>query len=106
MRLEPTKRWNVLETLVQNENDGTDHNMPLMLWYASEPLAELDPNRAIILAEKSKMPKMLNYMIQRIGAIQSEEAKKALKALSLRLGHAHENHENIMLIEKLLETNH
>jgi hypothetical protein len=69
-------------------------------------LAELDPNRAIILAEKSKMPKMLNYMIQRIGAIQSDETKKVLKALSLRLGHSHENHENMMLIEKILETNH
>ncbi len=45
-------------------------------------------------------------MIQRVGAIQSEGAKKALKSLSVRLGHSHENHENMMLIEKLLETNH
>jgi len=96
----------MLQILTKNELDATDHNMPLMLWYASEPLAELDPTRAIVLAEKSKMPKMLNYMIQRVGAIQSEGAKKALKSLSVRLGHSHENHENIMLIEKLLETNH
>jgi hypothetical protein len=106
LRLEASNRWNVLEILTKNEMDATDQNMPFMLWYASEPLAELDPNRAIILAEKSKMPKMLNYMIQRIGAIQSDETKKVLKALSLRLGHSHENHENMMLIEKILETNH
>lgn len=106
LRLEASNRWNVLEVLTKNEMDATDQNMPLMLWYASEPLAEIDPNRAIILAEKSKMPKMLNYMIQRIGAIQSDETKKVLKALSLRLGHSHENHENMMLIEKILETNH
>jgi putative membrane-bound dehydrogenase-like protein len=106
MRLEPSKRWNVLEILTKNETDALDHNLPLMLWYAAEPLAELDPSRAIALAEKSKMPKMLNYMIQRIGAVQTEEAKKTLKALGLRLGHSHENHENMMLIEKLLETKH
>jgi predicted lipid carrier protein YhbT len=92
--------------LTKNETDALDHNLPLMLWYAAEPLAELDPSRAIALAEKSKMPKMLNYMIQRIGAVQTEEAKKTLKALGLRLGHSHENHENMMLIEKLLETKH
>lgn len=106
LRLEPEKRWDVLETLTKNEADATDHNLPLMLWYAAEPLAELDQNRAILLAEKSKMPKMLNYMIQRVGAIQSEESKKALKSLSIRLGHSHENHESMMLIEKLLQTNH
>lgn len=106
MRLEPSKRWNVLESLSQNETDASDHNMPLMLWYAAEPLAELDPTKAIVLAEKSKIPKMLNYMIQRVGAIQNEKAKTALKALSIRLGHSHENHEKIMLIEKLLETSH
>ena len=106
MRLDPSKRWNVLETLVQNEDDATDHNMPLMLWYALEPLADFDANKAISIAEKSKMPKMLNYMIQRVGALKTEDANKVLKTLSMKLGHSHKNHENIMLIEKLLETNH
>jgi putative membrane-bound dehydrogenase-like protein len=106
MRLEPSKRWNVIEYLAQNDEDALDHNMPLMLWYAAEPLGELDPNKAINLAEKSKMPKMLNYMIQRVGAIKTDDAKKALKTLGIKLGHSHENHENSMLIEKILETNH
>jgi putative membrane-bound dehydrogenase-like protein len=103
LRLEPSKRWNVMEALTQNEEDAQDHNLPLMLWYAAEPLAELDAVRAIILAEKSKIPKMLNYMIQRVGAIKTEEAKKALKSLLSKLGHSHEHHENVILIEKLLE---
>jgi putative membrane-bound dehydrogenase-like protein len=104
LRLDPAKRWNVLENLVQNEEDAADHNLPLMLWYATEPLADIDAKRAISLAEKSKMPKMLNYMIQKVGTINTEDSKKALKALGMRLGHNHENHENWLLIEKLLET--
>jgi putative membrane-bound dehydrogenase-like protein len=103
LRLEPSKRWNVMDALTQNEEDAQDHNLPLMLWYAAEPLAELDAERAINLAEKSKMPKMLNYMIQKVGAIKTEEAKKALKTLRSKLGHSHEQHENVILIEKLLE---
>ena len=104
LRLDPAKRWNVLENLVQNQEDAADHNIPLMLWYATEPMADIDANRAITLAEKSKMPKMLNYMIQKVGAINTEDSKKALKDLGMRLRHNHENHENWLAIEKLLET--
>lgn len=103
-RIEPSQRWEVLEALTQKVEDKADHNQPLMLWYAAEPLAEIDIKRAIQLAEKAKMPKFLNYTIQRVGAINSNEAKKQLKELNERLGKmgSHEHHENQMLIEKLL----
>jgi hypothetical protein len=93
-RITPDQRWNVLEALVQKTADKTDHNLPLMLWYASEPLATVDIKRAIQLAEKSKMPKILNYMIQRVGAINNEESSKQLNELKERLGKAgmHEYH--------------
>lgn len=103
MRLEPAKRWNCLEALVQNQEDATDQNMPQMLWYSAEPLAELDPKRALELAEKATMPKFLNHMIQRVGAMNTESSKKSLRELAGRLGTSHKNHENMMLIEKLLE---
>jgi len=105
LRLEPTQRWEVLDALVQKAEDKDDHNLPLMLWYAAEPLATVDMKRAIQLAEKSKMPKMLTYTIQRIAAIGTDDAKKVLKELNDRLGkvNSHEQHENQMLIGKLLE---
>jgi hypothetical protein len=103
LRLDPSNRWNILESLVKNKEDLTDQNLPLMLWYAAEPLAELDANRAIMLAEKAINPRFLNFMIQRVGAIRTEESKKVLKGLANRLGHSHQNHENLLLIEKFLE---
>ena len=104
LRLEPSRRWDVLDALVQKVEDKEDHNLPLMLWYAAEPLAALDMKRAIQLAEKSNMPKMLTYTIQRVAAIGTDDAKKVLKELNDRLGRAnsHEQHENQMLIGKLL----
>ena len=50
--------------------DAEDHNLPLMYWYAAEPLAVEDSGRLLALAEKAKIPLMLlAYSVQRIGAI-------------------------------------
>jgi putative membrane-bound dehydrogenase-like protein len=105
LRLEPARRWEVVEALAQKVQDQDDHNLPLMVWYAAEPLAAIDTQRAIQLAEKAKLPKILDYTIQRVAAIGTEDAKKALKELNERLGKAntHEHHEQQMLIGKLLE---
>lgn len=106
LRLEPNQRWEVLEALVQKSEDKDDHNLPLMLWYASEPLAAIDMKRALEMAQKSKMPKQLPYTIQRIAAIGSDDAKKVLKDLNDRVGkldHSHETHELQALIAKVLE---
>ena len=104
LRLEPGQRWDVLDALVQKSGNDTDHNLPLMLWYAAEPLATVDAKRALQLAEKAKMPKILSYTIQRVGAIGTEDAKKLLREMNERLGKrdSHENHEHQMLIAKVL----
>ncbi|OJW71876.1 MULTISPECIES: PVC-type heme-binding CxxCH protein [unclassified Spirosoma] len=104
-RIDPGQRWDVLDALVQKAQDKDDHNQPLMLWYATEPLAAVDMKRALDLAQKSKMPKHLNYMIQRIGAINTDDSKKLLKEFNDRVGkleHSHENHEIQTLIAKVL----
>ena len=91
LRLEPAKRWEVLAALVQKTEDVADHNLPLMLWYATEPLAILDTERAIKMVEKAKTPKLLDYTIQRVGAINSVASKKSLEALRGRLGKINSN---------------
>lgn len=106
LRLEPAQRWDVVDALVQKSDNKDDHNLPLMLWYAAEPLAAIDMKRALELAQKSKMPKHLPYTIQRIGAIGTEDSKKLLKEFNDRVGkleHSHENHEIQALIAKVLE---
>src|SRR5690606_7727250 len=41
-RIEPERRWSVLEGLHGREEDAGDHNIPLMAWYATEPLVSID----------------------------------------------------------------
>ncbi|MCM4151135.1 dehydrogenase [Arenibacter sp. N53] len=104
LRLAPAKRWDVLEALVQKTEDVADHNLPLMLWYATEPLIPLDPERALQLAGKAKIPNILSYTLQRIGALKTTESKNLLKKYQGQLNtvRSDEDGEHKMLIEKLL----
>lgn len=105
MRLSPDLRWNVVDALAQKSEDRLDHNIPLMVWYAAEPLAAIDPARSLVIAEKAKMPKLLLYMVQRIGAIKTAESKKVLAEFMDRLGNNHEQHDIMMAVEKVLKEN-
>jgi putative membrane-bound dehydrogenase-like protein len=105
LRVEPAQRWEVMDALVQKSEDRDDHNLPLMIWYAVEPLVPVDVKRALQIAEKAKMPKILPYTIQRAGAIGTEESKKALKDLNDKLGKlgTHDQHDNMLLIGEVLK---
>ena len=86
LRIEPGQRWDVLDALVQKTDNKDDYNLPLMVWYAAEPLAAIDTKRFLQMAEKSKFPKFLPYSMQRVTAIGTDDSKKVLKELNDRLG--------------------
>ncbi len=44
-RIPPDQRWEVMQNLAAHAEDVKDHNLPLMYWYAAEPLATVDANR-------------------------------------------------------------
>jgi len=79
LRLEPENRWEVMEALVQRPEDMQDHNLPLMLWYAVEPLVSLAADRALTLAEKASNPLILEYTVQKLGELKTTEATAALR---------------------------
>ena len=103
-RLTFTERWEVLDALVQKAQDADDLNIPLMLWYAAEPLAAVDAEKALTLAEKAKIPKFMTYMIQRVGAINTSASETSLKKLSVKWAKSgsHERHSEMVLIEGIL----
>lgn len=63
-------RWAILGALTTHSSDAADHNLPLMYWYAMEPLADVDPPRALALAMNAgeRIPLLKDFMIRRIGA--------------------------------------
>lgn len=78
-RMELNQRWDILKNLLAREEDGKDANIPLLTWYAMEPLTEADPGKTMELAMNTKLPDILVYTIQRIGALT--DRKKGMDLL-------------------------
>jgi len=82
-RVPVNQRWDVLSALLARTEDAADHNLPLMLWYAAEPVIESNMPRALDSAALSKLPNLFGFTIQRIAAVGSQNA---LRVLTDRLG--------------------
>ena len=78
MPVDASARWAILEGLAMHAEDADDHNLPLMLWYALEPMAADDPSRALELASRSPIPPLLEFTVRRIGALGTPEAMAML----------------------------
>ncbi len=51
--------------MLANADNAKDHNLPLMIWYAAEPLVADHPARAMQLAKSSAIPLVKRYLIRR-----------------------------------------
>ncbi len=79
------KREEVVAGLVAHAEDRDDPNLPLMDWYAAEPLATVDARRAARLAAATPIPRVGQYLARRVGAIGTPES---LAVLVRELGRA------------------
>jgi putative membrane-bound dehydrogenase-like protein len=82
-RIAVETRWDVVAGLLARDEDASDHNLPLMVWYAAEPAIELDMPRAMTLAGETKLPQFFAFTTQRIAAVGTQTA---LRVLTDRLG--------------------
>jgi putative membrane-bound dehydrogenase-like protein len=67
-RLPLAQRGEILEALLAHAEDAKDHNLPLMYWYAAEPLAGQDVATAAKLLSKTKIPQVREYITRRMTA--------------------------------------
>jgi putative membrane-bound dehydrogenase-like protein len=96
------KRWDVLAGLLTHDEDATDHNQPLMVWYATEPVVELDMPRALTLASGTKLPGLFAFTVRRIAASGTQEALRALTDRLGRTGNAAERRELVKGINQIV----
>lgn len=61
-------RWEILEALAEREEDAGDPNLPLMVWYAAEPLAVEDPARAAAFLSRARLPYLREFMARRLAS--------------------------------------
>lgn len=99
-RLPVSQRWNILAGLLSHIEDKDDHNLPLMYWYAAEPLAEAEPSRALQLAVEAKVP-ILEFMVRRITAIDRPEV---IEQLVSTLGTAKDSNTQQLIIRGITKS--
>lgn len=61
-------RWGILANLLDHEEDRNDHNIPLLVWYALEPMVGLDAERALTMAKRTLLPDILVNTMRRLMA--------------------------------------
>lgn len=85
-RLPLRKRWQLAEPLCQRLEDVTDQNLPLMIWYAVEPLIEEDLPRFVNLAATTKIPRVRINAARRIASSMIADQGLALLAREISAG--------------------
>jgi len=68
------QRWPIAEPLLSHEEDAGDANLPLMYWYAIEPLAARQTRPAIELLPRVKIPLVRQFLTRRIVAVYEGDA--------------------------------
>ena len=84
-RLNPADRWEITGGLISHFGDINDLNLPLMNWFAFEPLIDVDVERAVNMALAAEQPLILQFTIRKLRSLESVEAETALRGLEERL---------------------
>ncbi|MFO0939152.1 MAG: PVC-type heme-binding CxxCH protein [Pirellulales bacterium] len=81
-RIPAESRWDILAGLVTRPEDAKDHNLPLLYWYAMEPLADVDADRALALgmASGDVIPLLRDFMLKRVAGAGGSAAISRLVA--------------------------
>ena len=72
-RLVPEQRWDIAAALLSHSEDASDQNLPLMNWYAIEPLVHEDVRRFVALAEGSAIPLVQRHVARRVASLEKPE---------------------------------
>lgn len=67
-RLPLDARYRIVEGLVIHPQDETDHNLPMMVWYAAEPIVGADLNKGTALLGACKIPKVQELIARRMAS--------------------------------------
>lgn len=71
-RVSLNERWPIAAALLSHAEDAGDHYLPLMIWYAVEPLVPHDVRKAIELLPQAKIPLVRQYLTRRIVSVYEE----------------------------------
>lgn len=82
-RLPLERRWEIARRLLAHSDDADDACLPLMDWYAVEPLVAADAERALALALDARIPLVRQFLARRLASgIPADVTKQSAAALT------------------------
>lgn len=83
-RVPARKRLELLDRLVSavTIDDGSDANLPLMVWYAIEPIVGRDAKQSIGYLEAAKIPRVREYIARKLTSLDRENINALLTCLA------------------------
>ncbi|MSU34988.1 MAG: c-type cytochrome [Pedosphaera sp.] len=87
-RLPVEDRWRPMIELVQHAEDASDHNLPLLYWYAAEGCVVSNPERAMDLLRASRIPQIREFIARRLAllSLAYKVSGESMQRLSQFLG--------------------
>jgi putative heme-binding domain-containing protein len=73
-RLPARQRWAIATVLASRAEDADDQNLPLMIWYGIEPLAQVDALRLAELCRLARIPLVLRHIARRVASMTGAES--------------------------------
>lgn len=74
-RIPAAHRLETLVALVGHGEDATDHNLPLMYWYAAEGTVVEDADAGVELLKACRIPKVREFIARRLAALTVAKAE-------------------------------
>jgi putative heme-binding domain-containing protein len=71
-RIAVAKRWPIVEALLAHGEDAHDHNLPLLYWFAAEPLVVADPAHAMALGTRTPLTALRAFFTRRQAALSAD----------------------------------
>jgi putative membrane-bound dehydrogenase-like protein len=62
------QRRAILEPLIARAGDAADHNLPLMYWFALEPVVGADASTGLALLERAQIPILRQFITRRLAS--------------------------------------
>ncbi len=76
-RIAVAQRWPIVEALLQHGEDAGDPNLPLLYWFAAEPLVAANAERAMALGNATPLTGLRAFFTKRQAALAVDSAPVA-----------------------------
>jgi putative membrane-bound dehydrogenase-like protein len=86
-----------IHDLFKNPDDANDFNLPLLYWYALEPIAGKDPQTALVESLVGKIPMLVEFTARRIATTSTKEQNELFGRVLAKAADT-ENTERALLI--------